>query len=148
MTFVSLAHQSHLLMSVIRNTYSTSLSVQPYLVRVKKNPDVQESVIIDDDIIINMTVSEQEIVWLKVETDCNITVLSEAPSGVTAFTPNHSNLDKTLVLIKAAETFVVEHSGTPMTPDNRTAVTGYQQGATDTIFIKIDHTANTTTIYS
>ena len=134
-------------MSVIRNTYSTSLSIQPYLVRTKKNPDTQESIIIDDDQIVNMTITQPEV-WLKVETDCNITVLSEAPSGVTAFTPSHSNFDKTLVLIKAAETFVVEHSGTPMTPDNRTAVTGYQQGATDTIFIKIDHTANTTNIYS
>ena len=134
-------------MSVIRNTYSTSLSIQPYLVRTKKNPDTQESIIIDDDQIVNMTITQPEV-WLKVETDCNITVLSEAPSGVTAFTPNHSNLDKTLVLIKAAETFVVEHSGTPLTPDTRTAVTGYQQGATDVIFIKIDHTANTTTIYS
>jgi hypothetical protein len=135
-------------MSVILNTYSTSLSIQPYLVRVKKNPEAQESIIIDDEVIINMTVSEQEIVWLRVETDCKITVLSEAPSGVSAFTPSHSNFDKTLVLIKAAETFVVEHSGTPLTPDTRSAITGYQQGAMDILYIKIDHTANTITIYS
>lgn len=135
-------------MSVIRNTYGTTLSIQPYLIRVNKNLDLQESVIIDDDVVTNMTVSNQAVVWLKVETDCKITVLSEAPSGVSAFTPSHSNFDKTLVLIKAAETFVVEHSGTPLTPDTRSAVTGYQQGAMDILYIKIDHTANTTTIYS
>jgi hypothetical protein len=135
-------------MSVIKNTYATSLSIQPYLIRVKKNHDAQESIIIDDDGAINMTISEQTIVWLKVETDCNITVLANAPFGVSAFTPSHSNLDKTLILIKAAETFVVEHSELPLSTDTRTAVTGYQQGATDTIFIKIDHSDNTTSIYS
>lgn len=134
-------------MSVIRNTYGTSVSIQPYLVRVKKNLDLQESIIIDDDQVVSMVVTQTEV-WLKVETDCKITVLSEAPSGVSAFTPSHSNFDKTLVLIKAAETFVVEHSGTPFTPDTRSAVTGYQQGAMDILYIKIDHTANTTTIYS
>jgi len=135
-------------MSVIKNTYATSLSIQPYLVRVKKNLDAQESIIIDDDATVSMTISEQTVVWLKVEPDCKITVLTNAPSNTSAFTPSHSNLGKTLVLIKAAETFVVEHSDLPMTPDTRTAVTGYQQGETDTIYIKIDHTANTTTIHS
>lgn len=134
-------------MSVISNTYNTSLSIQPYWVRVKKNPDVQESLIIEDDQVMNMTVSDP-VVWLRVETDCQIAVLSTAPSGVTAFTPSHSNFDKTLILIKAAETFVVEHNSTVLNTGTRTAVTGYQQGAMDVIFIKIDHTANTTTIYS
>lgn len=135
-------------MSIIKNTYSTSLSIQPYLVRVKKNLDAQESVIIEDDVVMSMTISEQTTIWLKVETDCNITVLANAPFGVSAFTPSHEGLDKTLILIKAAETFVVEHNEFPLTTDTRTAVTGYQQGATDTIFIKIDHSDNTTTIYS
>lgn len=134
-------------MSVISNTYNTSLSIQPYLVRVKKDPDVQESLIIEDDQVLSMTVSDP-VVWLRVETDCQIAVLSTVPSGVTAFTPSHSNFDKTLILIKAAETFVVEHNSTVLNTGTRTAVTGYQQGATDVIFIKIDHTANTTTIYS
>lgn len=135
-------------MSVIRNTYGTTLSIQPYLIRVNKNLDLQESIIIDDDGSVSMAISDQAVVWLKVETDCKVTVLSEAPSGVSAFTPSHSNLDKTLIFIKAAETFVVEHSGTPLTPDTKSAVTGYQQGAMDILYIKIDHTANTTTIYS
>lgn len=135
-------------MAIIKNTYDTSLSIQPYLVRVKKNLDVQESVIINDDEVINMTISEQNTVWLKVQTDCNITVLAQAPSGVTPFAASHEGFAKTLILIKAAETFVVEHSGYPLTPDTRTAVTGYQHGANDTLFIKIDHASDTTTIYS
>lgn len=133
-------------MSVIRNTYNTTLSIQPYLVRVKKNLDLQESIIIDDDGSVGMTISDQTVVWLRVGTDCQISVLSEAPTGVSTFTPNHSNFDQTLILIKSAETFVVEHNSTTL--ETRTAITGYQMGATDTIFIKIDHTANTTTIYS
>ncbi|GEM_PF-2001348 len=135
-------------MSVIRNTYATSLNIQSYYVRIEKNPSEEESVIIDDDSVINMTISDRQTVWIKVETDCQLTVLSSQPSGVTDFSPNHSDFDKTLIRVKSAETFVIRHSGTPMSTSNRTDVTGYQMGGNDVIYIKIDHAANTTTIYS
>lgn len=135
-------------MSVIRNTYATSLNVQPYYVRIEKNPSAQESIIIDDDTVIQMTVSNREVVWIKVETDCLLTVLSSEPSDIHAFSPNHSDFDKTLIRVKSAETFIIRHSGLPMTNANRTDITGYQIGANDVIYIKIDHAANTTTIYS
>ena len=135
-------------MSVIRNTYATSLNVQPYFVRIEKNLAQEEEIIIEDDSVISMAVSDRQVVWIKVETDCQLTVLSGQPSGVTAFSPNHSDLDKTLIRVKSAETFIIRHSATPMDTSNRTNITGYQIGATDIMYIKIDHAANTTTIYS
>ncbi|HMX39462.1 MAG TPA: hypothetical protein PK971_01855 [Saprospiraceae bacterium] len=135
-------------MAVIRNTYAADTSIQTYYVRIQKNTDIQEGVIISDDGPINMEVNEQTIVWLKVETDCQITVLVSQPSNVNAFTPSHANFDKMRILVKSAETFVVEHSSTIMSVSTQTAVTGYQQGAFDIIYIKIDHSNNNVTVYS
>lgn len=134
-------------MSVIKNTYAANTSIQPYYVRIRKDTD-QESIIISDDGAINMTVNDQAIVWLKVQTDCQITVLVGEPSGVGAFTPSHANFDKMLILVKAAETFVVEHNSVIMSVNTQSAVTGYQQGVFDVIYIKVDHNNNSVTIYS
>lgn len=135
-------------MSVIKNSYSSSQNIPTYFVRIRKNTEASESVIIEDDVLLSTTVSNRDPLWLRIQTDCQITVLSSAPSGVTAFSPSHADFEKTLIFVKSAETFVVRHSATPMTTDNRTEVTGYQAGSSDTIYLKIEHSENTTTVYS
>jgi hypothetical protein len=140
-------------MSVVKNTYASNQNIFPYNLKIKKDTDVNESIIIDDDIMENQehlvnTSASGSVVWLKVESGFVLTVLSTAPGNVTAFSPNHSDFDKTIIKIKSGEVFVIRHSSTPMSSMNQSEVTGYQLGTFDLVYIKIDHSNNNVTIYS
>ncbi len=140
-------------MSIVKNTYSSNQSISPYNLNIKKDPETNESIIVDDDILENQEhqVSNSaagNLVWLKVQSDFVLTILSIAPGNVTAFSPSHSDFDKTIIKIKSGELFIIKHSGTPMNSGNQSEVTGYQFGTFDNVYIKIDHTNNNVTIYS
>jgi hypothetical protein len=140
-------------MSVVKNTYSSNQNILPYNLKIKNDPDVNESIIIDDDVIENQehqvnTSAAGSTVWLKVQADFALTILSMAPGNVTAFSPNHSDFDKTIIKIKSGEVFVIRHNSTPMNDTNQSEVTGYQFGTFDHVYIKIDHNSNSVTIYS
>lgn len=140
-------------MAITKNTYQTNHAINPYYVRIVEDSNRTDFVIIDDwttgGFAGNLNVQASgATIWIKIEANCQVTVLASAPSSVTAFTPAHSEWSLTRIYIVSGETFVVHYSGTPMDDaTNRDAVTGYQMNASDVLYIKIDHSADTVTAY-
>lgn len=129
-------------MAFIKNQYATRVSLTPYYVWIKAN--AIEGIIIDDVIpamqIQNRAVIKTDPVWLAIENDYVVTVLSAAPNNATAW-GRHDDLDATHLKIKGNELFVlVQKSGAP---DDE----GYQFGALDKIYVKLDITANTIEVF-
>lgn len=129
-------------MAFIKNQYSTRVSLTPYYVWIKAN--AIEGIIIEDVLpamqIQNRAVIKNNPVWLAIENDYVVTVLSAAPNNATAW-GRHDDLDATHLKIKGNELFVlVQKSGAP---DDE----GYQFGALDKIYVKLDITANTIEIF-
>jgi hypothetical protein len=141
-------------MAISKNTYSTSHSIDPYLIRVTKDTTETDYIVIDDIEYGGSQGSMSEnisgnVVWLQVEINNIVTQLLSAPSHVTPFTPSHESFSKSRILIKSAEVFVVLYKTTEMSdPDDREEVTGYQLGtSSDILYVKIDHAADTITLY-
>ncbi len=140
-------------MSITKNSYQTSHSIKPYYVRVQEDLSRSDFIIIDDvEYNGNQGSLYKETnggtIWIKVETNSQVTVLSSAPSGVTPFTPSHTGWTRSRIYIQG-ETFVVHYSSIPMDDaTNRDEVTGYSMDSfDDVLYIKIDHSADTVTIY-
>lgn len=129
-------------MAFIKNQYTTRVSLNPYYVWIKAN--AVDGIIIDDIIpamqIQNRAVIKRDPVWLAIENDYAVTVLSAAPTNSISW-GRHEDLDATHLKIKGNELFVlVQKSGAP---DDE----GYQFGALDKIYVKLDIKANTLEIF-
>lgn len=127
-------------MAVIINLYDRSTQIVPFLVQIEK--DTANSHIIIIDIATDYSTSiranvDNDVVWIKVETGHSLTVLGSTPGNVTKI-GTHLLLNKTLAKIKAGEAFITEHSATPPSDGNQNAVTGYQFGTYDVVYLRID----------
>ena len=136
-------------MAVVKTNYGSTTVINPFLVRVKK--DVNTSEIVIEDIHPAFASSQRASinrneVWLEIEADYVVTVLSAAPRNITAV-DLIGNLSQSLVKIKGGEVFVTEHSTTSPADNNQTAVTGYSFGTFDKVYIKVDRVANSITVY-
>ncbi len=140
-------------MATIKNIYGTLPVISPYFIDIEKDVSKSDSIIILDTINnnepgdINMQLSGEEI-WLQMQAEHKLTVLSEAPKDLTAFSPPIQSLDKARLRLKSAELFAVEYNNT--TKDDalhRTAVVGYQMGTFDKVFVKIEPRRDRITIY-
>lgn len=129
-------------MAFIKNQYVTRVSLTPYYVWIKAN--AVDGIIIDDFPpslqVQNRAVIKTDPVWLAIENDYVVTVLSAAPNNVTAW-GRYGDLDATHLKIKGNELFVLgQKSGAP---DDE----GYQFGALDKIYVKLDIKSNTIEIF-
>lgn len=136
-------------MAVNKTNYGSKTTISPFHVRIKKADSTSEIVI--EDINPGYTTSQRasinrDEVWVAVEADYNITVLSAAPNSSTLW-DQFNTLTQSLVKIKGGEVFVTEHSSTNPADNNQTAVTGYSFATFDTVYVKIDRVANTITVY-
>ena len=140
-------------MAILKNDYGTLPVISPYFINIEKDIS-KEDVIIVVDVInnnepgeINMQLTGEEI-WLQVEVDNKLVVLSEAPKDLIAFTPSIQLLNKARLRLKSAELFAVQYNNTAKDDAlHRTAVTGYQMGTFDKVFVKIEPIEDLITIY-
>ncbi|HRI61699.1 MAG TPA: hypothetical protein PK228_18295 [Saprospiraceae bacterium] len=135
-------------MSVEKNTYGSATSQNPRYIRAEK--DSGTSIIIIDDVTSGGLVDvhtevNREIAWLKISPGFSAALLDDEPSGITAFSPAHSNWSKTRILVQDSEVFVVKYTSTAKTTQDE--VTGYSMGVSDVVFVKIDQQADTVTVY-
>jgi len=131
-------------MAIIKNTYSTLQVIDPYFITIEQSAEKADVIIVIDTINnnepgkINLQLTG-DVIWLKVEVDHILTVLSGQPNGISAFTPSVQYLDKARLRLKTAEVFVIEYNNTAKDDElHRTAVTGYQMGTYDKAVIKFD----------
>jgi len=131
-------------MAIIKNTYSTLQVIDPYFITIEQSAEQADVIIVIDTINnnepgkINLQLTG-DVIWLKVEVDHILTVLSGQPNGISAFTPSVQYLDKARLRLKTAEVFVIEYNNTAKDDElHRTAVTGYQMGTYDKAVIKFD----------
>lgn len=141
-------------MATIRNVYNTLPVISPYYINIEKS-DIASGIIIVTDVVNNNEPGEiylelkDDVIWLKINVDHQIDVMSEEPTEKTAFSPAIEILDKTRLRLKTAELFAVEYDD-PEKDDTtqRTAVTGYQMGTYDVLYVKIDQINDVITVYS
>jgi hypothetical protein len=129
-------------MAFIKNQYPTRVSLTPYYVWIKAN--AVDGIIIDDVPpamqIQNRAVLKSDPVWLAIENDYMITVLSSEPKNLINW-GRHEDLDTTHLKIKGNELFILgQKTGAP---DDE----GYQFGALDKIYVKLDIKANTIEVF-
>ncbi len=138
-------------MSIVKVAHQTSVSVGEYFVRVIANNAISDFIIIEDltggGITGKVYVPATEgVLWLKVENN-HLIILLSAPSGVSAIS-THEKWSESRLSFKPGETFVFHYTSTTMDdPSDRDEATGYQMGATDILFIKIDFTEDTISTY-
>ncbi len=135
-------------MSVTKNSYSANHSLSPRYIRTEK--DTSTSIIIIDDTMIGDVVEvhtevDRQVAWIKIMPGFTTILLDDEPSGITAFSPEHSKWSRTRILVQDAEVFVVKYTTTAKT--TQVEVTGYSMGASDVVFVKIDQPADTVTVY-
>lgn len=136
-------------MAITKSTVSAGTSFTPNYTRVRKHATQTDAIIIEDVTggQFNNEASGQPI-WLKIITGGTIDVLSSAPGGVTAFTPDHSDWSNSRVYAKGGEVLITRYPSEPITDfSNAREATQYSLGSSDTLYLKIDHTANTLTTY-
>ncbi len=140
-------------MAIVRNTYSTLQVIDPYFITIEQSATQADVIIIIDTINnnepgkINLQLTG-DVIWLQMEVDHKLTVLSGAPNGLSAFTPSIQYLEKARLRLKTAEVFAIEYNNTAKDDElHRTAVTGYQMGTFDKAVVKIDTENNLITIY-
>lgn len=139
-------------MAITKNTYATSHSISYSYWRVINDPLHTDIIIIEEVIGLNSPPQngsdhEDEIVWISVESDGAFNILGSAPSTGTAFSPVHIDWENSQIIFTAGEVFVLEHTGTPFTDNNRSAVTGYEIPDSEILYIKIDHANKEITVY-
>lgn len=138
-------------MAITKNgNYPENLAVSTRYQRIVQDAGTG-FIIIDDTLDPGVSEAHTEInrstVWLRVEENYQLTVLTAAPAGLVILDAFNS-WSETEILAKENEVFVVEHSGLPMSAANQKSVTGFSFGAPgDVITIKIDQAANTVTLY-
>lgn len=138
-------------MAIRQNTnLSGSLAISPRYQRIMQDPST--GIIIIDDIIDPAVVEahtevNRSIAWLKIESGFQVTLLANAPSGLSAV-GNHQPWSTLQLLVQTDETYVVEFRAQPLNASTQQRVTGYELTSPgDALYVKIDQTANTVTLY-
>jgi hypothetical protein len=135
-------------MSVTKTTYAANHSISTRYLRVEKDA-ATEIIIIDDVVHLGMvevhTEIDKQVAWLRFTPGFGMTVLDEAPSGITAFSPTHGAWVRTRLFAQSSEVFVVMY--TSMAKTEQAEVTGYSMGSSDMVYVKIDQTSGEVTIY-
>ncbi|MCC7505742.1 MAG: hypothetical protein IT259_10590 [Saprospiraceae bacterium] len=138
-------------MSISKNeNFPPSQSIEPRYQRIIQDPGTG-LIIIDDVMTPGIAETHTEVnrstAWLKVEPGFHVTVLSGAPSGLSAL-DTIAPWSRLEVLVQSNELYVIEHSALPMSAANQQKVTGFAFGAPgDSIVIKIDQSSNSITLY-
>ncbi len=136
-------------MNITQNSYTPGYFLSPRYIRVEK--DAGTSIIIIDDVMNTGSVEvhtevNRDVSWVQVTPGFSVVVLDTAPSGsLTAFSPVHENLDRTRIFVQDTETFIVKYTG--LTKTTQEQVVGYSIGSGDTLYLKIDRTSDTVTVY-
>ena len=136
-------------MSIVKASVSPTTVFNPRFIRTEK--DASTSVIITDDINSGgisevHTEVNREITWLKITPGFAVSVIDDAPSGVTAFSPDHEYWNKTRILAANSEVSVVKYTSAAKTIQDE--VTSYAFGdPSDALYVKIDQPANKVTLY-
>jgi hypothetical protein len=141
-------------MAVTKVSYSTLPVITPVYIKVELDTSESDLIIITDIINnnepgnIHVEASGDEI-WLKVASNNQFEVLAEDPTQKEDV-PVHTveNLELTQIRLKTSESFFIEYND----PDkndalHRSAVTGFQMGSGDAIFIKFDTINSVMSVY-
>lgn len=135
-------------MAITKNSLPTSFSFNPDFNKIFKQATSNDFIIIDDVITGQRTVSCQPIRWLRITESGSVSEMSEAPEGVTAFSPVHSAWSTSRIYVKDNKAVVSRYSSTPITDfANAQEVTEYALGSGEVLYLKIDHSTNTVTAY-
>lgn len=125
-------------MAFIKNQYSTKVALKPHYVWIKT--DVVEGIIIEDTPpsfhVQNRIIVKKDTVWLEIESDYAITVLNTAPANTVPL-GTYGDLDTTEIKLKGNELFILG----PRDND------GYQFGALEKLYVRIDIKNNTIEIF-
>lgn len=140
-------------MAIVKNTYSTLQVIDPYYITIEQSAAQSDIIIVVDTINnnqpgkINLQLTG-DVIWLQMEVDHKLTVLSGQPNGIFDFSPPVQYLNMARLRLKTAEMFAIEYNNTAKDDDlHRTAVTGYQMGTYDKAIVKIDTLNDLITIY-
>lgn len=137
-------------MAISKSTVSIDVSLNLSYARLRKHPTENDFIIIED--ITGGQFDDEfsgQTIWLKVTADGTVSELSTAPSGVSAFTPSHSDWTKTGVYIKGNQVLIIRYSSSPFTDfSNAREATQYLlESNEDTLYISVDNSDNTLTAY-
>lgn len=136
-------------MSIVKTSVDPTTQFNPRFIRTEK--DASTSIVILDDIVNGGFVDvhtevNREVTWIKITPGFAVSVIDDAPSGATAFSPDHDHWNKTHILATDSAVFVVRHTSAAKT--TREEVTSYAFGdPSDVLYIRIDQPANTVTVY-
>ena len=135
-------------MSIVKSTYSPETIYAPRFIRAEK--DNSTSIIIIDDVTTGGLVDvhteiDRPETWLKLTQGYGATVLKDAPSGISSFTPDHDYWSKIRILVQESEVYVILYSSTAKTSQSQ--ITGYSLGQSDVLYIKIDQNSDKVTAY-
>lgn len=134
-------------MSVVENNYQTPQTLSPRYQKIEF--DLSQGIIVIDDIAISTpevhTEVDRDTTWIRVRSGFDLTVVGDGPSGLTSLVSGLEKWSEKRLYIKADEVFLVEYDSDART--TQTAVTGYEFGSEDMIYIKIDREEDTVSIY-
>jgi hypothetical protein len=137
-------------MAIIKNTYNPATTViQPFFVQISKA--TQGDFIIIDDINAGYTHKtrhqvDADEVWLELKTDYSITILNQAPANLTHL-DQYNRWSDGSIRFKGGEVFVAQRAPGAADDAQPTELDGYQLGAMDKLYVKIDRGANTIDVF-
>jgi hypothetical protein len=135
-------------MAITKNSLQTDFSFSPSFSKIIKQATSNDFIIIDDVLTGQRVVSSQPIRWVRITESGSVSEMSDAPTGVTAFSPSHSSWSSSAIYVKDNKVVVIRYPSTPITDfTNSQEVTEYAIGSSDVLYLKIDHSTNTVTAY-
>lgn len=134
-------------MAITKTSLPTNFSFSPGYSKILENTNLADSIIIEVITVGQRIVSGQPI-WVRITDNGSIGEMSQAPTGVTPFSPSHGDWSDTGIYVKNNEVAVIRYPSSQITDfTNAEEVTEYTLGSGDILYLKIDHTANTVTVY-
>ena len=140
-------------MAVTVNNYSTLHVISPYYLNVERSA-ASSDIIIITDVVNNNEPGEMHNetkggdIWLEVLANGSLSILTAKPNYGDALKSPVQYLDKMRVRVKNGELFLVEYNNAAkIDATQRTAVTGFQMGSGDKVYVLINTTNNEITVF-
>ncbi|MCB9307612.1 MAG: hypothetical protein H6565_13540 [Lewinellaceae bacterium] len=135
-------------MSVVENNYQTPQTLSPRYLKIEYDPT--NDIIIIDDVGITSGIEvhyeiDRDEVWIKVNTGFELTIIDSEPSSLSSLASDLEKWSEKRLFVQTDEVILIEYDSDART--TQTAVTGYEFGSGDTIYIKIDRDEDTVSIY-
>ena len=141
-------------MAVTLNNHSTLHVISPYYINVERST-ANSGIIIITDVVNNNEPGEMysetrgASIWLEIAANGSVVILTAKPDYGEELKSPVQYLDKMRLRSKNGELFLVEYNNNAkLDATQRTAVTGFQMGSGDKVYVFIDTENNEVTVYA